>query len=590
MDNISKSLATNKHIKKHSLPATRWRIPQENPEGERRLVQELRIHPLLSKILVNRSLADPDAAKKYLQPSLNDLHNPFLIKDIRKGLNRLIRAITGREKIVIYGDYDVDGITSMVILYDFLQKTGADVSFYIPHRTREGYGLNRSAVDAIRDRGTALLITVDCGISDHSEIAHARSTGMDTIVLDHHEIPEVLPAAEAVINTQRSDCPFPFKPLAGVGIVFNFLIALRGQLREIGFWKDRPYPNLREYLDLVALGTIGDISPLVDENRIFAKIGLELINQGGRPGIQALREVSGATHQPVDSTAASFSLIPRINAAGRIASAEDAIHLLLEKDRAAALKLARKLDGLNRDRQSMERSILSSILEDIEPMGERDLPPVFVFASRDWHPGVIGIVASRLVEQYYRPAILISLKDGIGKGSGRSIQEFNLHRGMSQCQSRLLSYGGHRFAGGMTIREEDIPSFRSMMEEFVRSDVPVSDLVPTTAIDARCELEDISFELVCQLENLAPFGSMNPEPILHARRVVVSQTSVVGNNHLKMRVTSRGASCPSIWFGRGHFAGALQESDLDIVFTPQINHWNGTSTIQLKLKDMARSA
>jgi single-stranded-DNA-specific exonuclease len=584
-----KALTIHKITKEPSLPTTRWRIPPGDPEGETRLVRELHVHPLLSRILVNRSLADPDEARRYLQPSLNDLHNPFLMKDIRKGLKRLIGAIMGREKIVIYGDYDVDGITSLVILYDFLQKTGADVSYYIPHRTREGYGLNRTAVDAIRDKGAALLITVDCGISDHSEIIHARSMGIETIVLDHHEIPESLPAAEAVINTQRSDCLFPFKPLAGVGTVFNFLIALRGQLREIGFWANRPYPNLREYLDLVALGTIGDISPLVDENRIFAKIGLDLINQGGRPGIQALREVSGSGHQPVDSTTASFSLIPRINAAGRISSAEDAISLLLEKDPATALRLARKLDGLNRDRQIMERSILNAILNDIKTYLESDLPPVFVFASRDWHPGVIGIVASRLVEMHYRPAILISLKDGIGKGSGRSIPEFNLHRGLTHCQPYLLSYGGHRFAGGLSIREEDILPFRSMMEQIVREDVSLTDLVPTTAIDAHCELEDISCDLVCQLESLAPYGSMNPEPILHARQVTASHPSVVGNNHLKMRVTSRGAACPSIWFGRGHFAGTLQESDLEIIFTPQLNYWNGTSTIQLKLKDIAKS-
>jgi len=572
-----------------SLPTTQWLIPPENMESQTRLVRELRIHPILSRILVSRSILDPLEAKRYLQPSLNDLHNPFLMKDMKQGLKRLVRALTGREKIVIYGDYDVDGITSLVILYDFLKKTGAEVSYYIPDRIAEGYGLNRTAIEAIRGRGTSLMITVDCGISDHDEIVHARSLGMDTIVLDHHEIPETLPKAEAVINTNRADCPFPFKQLAGVGIAFNFLIALRGQLRETGFWTNRPYPNLRDYLDLVALGTLGDISPLIDENRIFAKIGLDLINQGRRPGLQALREVSGAGSHPVDSMTASFSLIPRINAAGRIASADDAVRLLLAEDLAEALPLARKLDGHNRSRQIMERTILQSIIQEIERSRDMEHTPVLVLASPDWHPGVIGIVASRLVDLYYRPAVLISLKDGIGKGSGRSIPEFNLHRGLTHCQSYLLSYGGHRFAGGLSIREEHLHSFRSLLETMVREEVRLSDLAPSTSIDAPCELEDINLDLMCQLDSLAPYGSMNPEPLLHARNVAVSNPTIVGNNHLKMRLISHGSSCSSIWFGKGQFVGDLQDTKLDIVFTPQVNHWNGTATIQLKLKDMAKS-
>jgi single-stranded-DNA-specific exonuclease len=582
-------LASGKKIKNQAFPTTQWLVPSEDMEHRTRLVQELRIHPIVSSILVRRSIVDPDEAKRFLQPSLKDLHNPYLMKDIKRGLRRLVRALNDREKIVIYGDYDVDGITSLVILYDFLKKTGADVSYYIPDRIAEGYGLNRIAVEKIKERGVALIITVDCGISDHKEIAHARSLGMDTIVLDHHEVPENLPEAEAVINTYRSDCSFPFKQLAGVGIVFNFLIALRGQLREIGFWKDRLYPNLREYLDLVALGTIGDISPLIDENRIFAKIGLDLINQGKRPGIQALREVSGVGHQPVDSTTASFSLIPRINAAGRVASADDAVRLLLSQDLSEALPLARKLDGHNRARQMLERTILQSITNEIESSMNMEITPVLVLASPDWHPGVIGIVASKLVELYYRPAILISLKDGIGKGSGRSIPEFNLHRGLTHCRSHLLSYGGHRFAGGMSIREEHILTFRSMLEKIVREEVRLLDLVPSTSIDANCELNEINHDFMCQLNSLAPYGSMNPEPLLYTRNVNVSNPVIVGNNHLKMRIISHSTSCNSIWFGKGQFVSTLPDTKLDIVFTPQLNHWNGTSTIQLKLKDMAKS-
>lgn len=582
-------MASVKNINHPSLPITQWLIPSEDAESRTRLIRELRIHPILASILVNRAIADPADARRYLYPSLKDLHNPFSMKDMMLGLERVMTALKNREKIFIYGDYDVDGITSLVILYDFLKKAGADVFYYIPDRIAEGYGLNRGAVEKLREQGAALIITVDCGISDHREIHHARLLGMDTIVLDHHEVPETLPQAEAVINTNRSDCSFPFKQLAGVGIVFNFLIALRGHLREAGFWKDRTYPNLRDYLDLVALGTIGDISPLIDENRIFAKIGLNLINQSRRPGIEALREVSGAGHQPVDSTTASFSLIPRINAAGRVASAEDAVRLLLAEDMSEALPLARKLDGYNRERQGMERNILNAITRDIDSTVNMEHTPVLVLASPDWHPGVIGIVASKLVDLYYRPAILISLREGIGKGSGRSIPEFNLHRGLTHCRSLLVSYGGHRFAGGLSIVEDQIQPFRTMIEQLVRDEVRLPDLVPATAVDAHCELGDINYDLVSQLDSLSPYGSMNPEPVLRIRNVAVSQPAVVGNNHLRMRVTGHGMSCPSIWFGKGRFAGAVQNTKLDIVFTPQLNHWNGTATIQLKLRDMSRS-
>jgi len=582
-------LAYQKDIRIPSLPVTQWRTPAENREGELRLIHELNIHPVLARVMINRNLSDPEDAHRYLHPSLKDLHNPFLMKDIKKGLERTIAAVTRREKIVIYGDYDADGITAIVILYDFLTKAGADVTYYIPDRIREGYGLNRGAIDHFKDRGITLIITVDCGISDNDEITHASSIGIDTIVLDHHEIPDTLPDAEAVINTNRSDCSFPFKPMAGVGIAFNFIIALRGRLREMGFWNGKTYPNLKDYLDLVALGTIGDIVPLIDENRIFAKIGLDLINRGGRPGIDALRSVSGAENQPVDAATASFSLIPRINAAGRVASAYDAVRLLLARDFSEALPLARKLDGYNKDRQTMEKNILNSILLEIEETMDIERTPAIVLASPEWHPGVIGIVASKLVDLFYRPAILISIKDGIGKGSGRSIQEFNLHRGLANCRVHLLSFGGHRFAGGLSLLEENIESFRSALVNSVRQEVCLPHLVPSSIIDARCDLEDITCDLVLQLENLAPYGSMNPEPIIHAGGVKVAFPTVVGGHHLKMRMVGQKASCPSIWFGKGDIIGALRDEKWDILFTPQLNHWNGNTMIQLRLRDMARS-
>ena len=570
-----------------TLPTTRWQFPQGDTTSQELLTRELKIDPVVSQILVSRSLQNPQDAKRYLSPSLVDLHNPFLMKDMNRGVSRVVKGIYNREKIVIYGDYDVDGVTSVAILYKFLKSLNVEVSYRIPDRFLEGYSLNKPAVDEIKGQGASLIVTVDCGISDYDQIEYANGLGIDTVVLDHHEISTRLPKAAAVINTNRSDCSFPFKELAGVGIVFNFLIALRGILREQGFWHDQSYPNLRDYLDLVALGTIGDISPLINENRIFAKIGLDLINEGKNTGLNALKEVCGLERSPVDSGVASFNLIPRINAAGRIASAHEAVKLLLTADQTEALSIARKLDLHNRDRQAKERKILDEILQQINSSPNLDKRRSFIFASDEWHPGVIGIVASRLVDMFYRPTILISLKDGIGKGSGRSIAEFNLHEGLSKCQSHLLAHGGHRYAAGISIKEDSIEDFSDLLEEIVRQDLPMDARLPKTTIDAYCALNEVSNNLVSQIQFLEPFGSRNPEPILYAKNVAVETSSVVGNNHLTMRILGNGLIRNSIWFNKGHLSQQVTGSKFDIVFTPQFNNWNGASNLQLKMRDMA---
>ncbi|HPV49988.1 MAG TPA: single-stranded-DNA-specific exonuclease RecJ, partial [Smithellaceae bacterium] len=403
------------------LPVTQWIIRESgDKKAEESLVKEFGVSRIVSQLILNRQVKSLEEAQSYLYPSLNDLHSPFLMKDMKQGVARLIRAIANEEKIVIYGDYDADGITSVVILYKFIQELNARVSYYIPDRVEEGYGLKTPVIDQFREDNVRLIITVDCGISDIEQISYARSLGIDTIVLDHHEISDSLPPAVACINPNRSDCPFPFKHLAGVGIAFNFLIALRGTLRKEGFWKDGKFPNLKEYLDVVALGTIGDIAPLIGENRIFTKIGLEYITEGRRPGIRALKEVSGIDGQLIDSFKASFCLIPRINAAGRIASALDAVLLLLAESMEEARPLAARLDLYNRRRQAMERDILNDILEKLGAEPELENTSALVFSSEKWHPGVVGIVASRLVDLYSRPAFVISLRDGVGKGSGRS--------------------------------------------------------------------------------------------------------------------------------------------------------------------------
>jgi len=572
------------------LPTTFWKLSKPDIEKKNLLTKELGINPVTSQVLINRGLSEADEARSFLFPSLKDLHNPFLLKDMAPAVDRTMGAIQKGEQITVYGDYDADGITSTALLVKFLRDVHRDVSYYIPDRISEGYGLNVQAIDRIRDRGSSLIISVDCGISDREEIRHAQSEGVDVIVLDHHEVPAEIPECVAVINPNRDDCTFPFRYLAGVGVAFNFIIGLRGKLRGLGFWNDGNYPNLRDYMDLVALGTIGDLSPLVDENRIFAKIGLDIINEGKRTGLVALRRQCGLEDTFIDSEAASFNLIPRINAAGRVGTAESAVQLLLTDDRDEAATLASRLDAYNRERQNLERSILDEILRLIDSKDDGDCANSFVFASPRWHPGVIGIVCSKIVDLYYRPTILISLKNGIGKGSGRSIGDFNLYDGLKGgCASHLLTYGGHRYAAGISIREGDIDAFTRCFRDSVTEACDDASFVRKTMIDAECTLEDISYDLISQIEILSPFGSNNPEPVLSAKNVSISSITTVGNNHLKMKLRGDGVSYDSIWFSRGQYSSALAGSVVDVAFTPQINNWRGSSNIQLKLKDIAIS-
>ncbi len=575
-------------IEEGQLPVTQWKLKET---GEQQfaasLAKEFGIHAITARLLMNRHVASLADAHRYLHPSLNDLHSPFLMQDMKKGVNRLIHAIHAGESIVIYGDYDADGITSVVILYKFIKELTPHVSYYIPDRVKEGYGLKIPVVDHFKQSNIKLIITVDCGISDFEPIAYAKSLGIDTIVLDHHEIVDRLPDAVAAINPNRKDCSFPFKYLAGVGIAYNFLIALRGTLRKEDFFKNSEYPNLKEYLDIVALGTIGDIAPLVGENRIFSKIGLELITESKRPGIRALKEVSGIEGQRIDSCKASFCMIPRINAAGRIGSAVDAVKLLLSETMEEAMPWAEKLDSYNRKRQAMERDILKEILTKIDEYPDLDKMNSLVFASDQWHPGVIGIVASKLVDIYSRPAFVISLQNGIGKGSGRSISEFNIHKGLQQCASLLLSYGGHYRAAGISIREDDIDEFAFMMDQIIRDSVQSNDMVSQSLIDTECDLQEVNLKLLNEISLLAPFGCENPEPLLCARNLKTASPAVVGNSHLKLRLNTDGASHNCIWFGMGKHLNAISGAHIDVVFTPQFNYWNGASDIQLKIRDAA---
>jgi single-stranded-DNA-specific exonuclease len=563
----------------------RWHNKEPNKEIQRLLSRELRISPLISQILINRGIEDVDRAHRFLYPGLSQLHSPFMMKDIKKALQRIIQAVLKKEKIIIYGDYDVDGITSVAVLLTFLKELGADVSFYIPHRLSEGYGLNSSALERIIRLGTKLLITVDCGIKDFEEISLAQREGLDVIITDHHEIPDILPPAYAILNPKQKECGFPDKSLAGVGIAFNLIIALRSRLREMGFWKHKRVPNLKEYLDLVALGTIADIVPLTNENRVIAKIGLEQLTHSTRPGIIALKEVSELKDAIITPGMVGFRLAPRLNAAGRLSRADDGVRLLTTKDLKEAEHIAKVLDMENTKRQQIEGLIVKDAKEMIEKDETSPFKRTITLVSRNWHPGIMGIVASRLVEAYYKPTVMISLDDGVGKGSARSIEDFHLYEGIKDCVYLLKAFGGHKYAAGLTIDEKNIPEFQDLFEKIVKNTLSEDDFIPKIFIDAQITIKELTEGLLEELEILSPFGPSNPEPTFCSSLLYVLNSSVVGNEHLKLKVRQDGFVCDAIGFHMGKNM-VHPNQYIKAAFSPQINDWQGIRTIQMKLKDI----
>jgi len=521
----------------------------------------------------------------FLSASLSDLHSPFLMKDMDKAVTRIARALKDRQKIVIYGDYDVDGITGTAILYNFLQELGGDCSYFIPEREKEGYGLNLEAIRQFKEKGAGLLITVDCGIGDFEEVSSAHEQGMDAIITDHHEIPDRLPPADAVLNPKQKDCPFPFKDLAGVGIAFNLLIALRSYLRDTGYFGNEAPPNLKEYLDLVSLGTVADMVPLVDENRIFVKYGLKFLTNGSRVGIKALKEVSGLKDVPITTGHIGFRLGPRINAPGRIDRAEEGLKLLITKDAQEAESLAKSLEGMNSRRQQIENEIVREIKERIEK-DERFLEKrSLVLSSSNWHPGVIGICASRIVEEYYRPTVLIALDGEKGKGSARSIEAFHLYNGLKGCECLLEEFGGHKHAAGLTILTGKIEEFEKAFEEIAFQSLEEEHLIPRINIDAEINLKEVTENFIDELDRLSPFGYSNPEPTFSSFDLKLYSSMVVKNGHLKMKIKEEGAFYDAIGFNMGnHFP--LSDQKIRLAFVPQFNTWQGIKNIQLRIKDI----
>jgi single-stranded-DNA-specific exonuclease len=560
-----------------------WRLKEAESALVERLAREAGIPPLLALVLANRGFGEPVEADRFLSASLADIHDPLTMLGMESAVARLFSAVTAGEKVCVYGDYDVDGVTAVALLIDFFRKIGLDSLYYIPNRLEEGYGLSIEGVRSVAATGAKVIITVDCGITAVKEAQLCAELGIALIITDHHTPGPLIPAACAVINPLQPGCPFPFKYLSGVGLAYNLAIALRGALRRAGHFEARPEPNLREYLDLVALGTVADIVPLVDENRIFVKHGLNELTRSARLGVQALKKVAGVDG-PVTCGAVGFRLAPRLNAAGRLEDAALGVELLLCNDRQQGEAIAAELNINNLERQTLEQEILREALEMVgnDPLlkGRKSI----VLASGTWHPGVIGIVASRIVELFYRPTILIAMQNGNGRGSGRSIPNFHLYDALRACSERLLKFGGHKYAAGIAIDEANLDKFVSSFDAVAGGLLSDADLIPELAIDGVIRPAELTLELAGQIERLAPFGMGNPEPLFLLRGARLISRRVLKGSHLKLRLACGELVVEAIGFNLDHEV-AVGET-VDLVCSLQINNWQGRSGLQLRIRDI----
>ncbi|MCK5915623.1 MAG: single-stranded-DNA-specific exonuclease RecJ, partial [Deltaproteobacteria bacterium] len=494
-----------------------------------KLCDELKISDRLATILINRGIDDLDKARDFLKPSLHNLPDPYQMAGMEKAVERLALAFRRKEKIVVFGDYDMDGISATAVLVDYLRRAGfMQVDYSIPSRLTEGYGLNHTALNKAKTSGVTLAVTVDNGISNYDEITAANNLGIDIIVTDHHQIPEKLPPAHAVINPHLKNCNYPDKNLAGVGVVFNLIMALRKRLRETGLATD---VNLLQYLDLVALGTVADVMPLTGVNRIFVSFGLKEINKTRRLGLLSLLYIAKIKQgDPINAKELAFKLAPRVNAVGRVDDARIAVELFLTKDRAISTRNAQLLEECNERRRQIEKDIKSEVDEMIKKDGSLATAKVILLASENWHPGVVGIVASRVAEAYDKPAILIALDNGVGRGSGRSVAGLNLVAVLEYCRKHLLRYGGHEQAVGLSVDEASIPALREEIEIYFQTSVPAQTEPPKLLLDGILKPAEINRELLTELQVLHPLGHGNPEPTFLLEATEVAKVVSMGSS------------------------------------------------------------
>ena len=559
----------------------KWEINKPDEEKVNEIETKYQINNLLAKILVNRGITTEKDIKQFLSPTRKDFYDPYLMPDMEKAVERIIKAIDNKEKVLIYGDYDVDGITSVTVLKSFLEERGLKVDEYIPNRLDEGYGLNKTAVEKIASENYTLMITVDCGISALEEVKYANSLGIEVIITDHHEPGENLPEAIAVVDAKRKDNKYPFRNLAGVGVVFKLIqaISLKLNLEEKEFLK---------YLDIVCIGTISDIVPLVDENRVIVKLGLKLVEQTRNLGLKTILQASG--YQKVDSTTISFGIAPRINACGRMGHQEEALKLFLSTDTEEVVKLADKLNEYNKQRQEKEKQIFLEALEKInkEAINEES---VMVIDGENWHHGVIGIVASKITEMYFKPSILLCFEGEEGKGSGRSIPGFDLHEALTKCEGSLEKFGGHSMAIGLSVKKHQIEELRKKLDEIAK-EKQIDKIVSILKIDAQVELKDINMQIVESLKHLEPFGEENKVPLFVFKNLKIDSIRALSEGkHIKLTLRQDNKNIiNAMGFNLGHFTNDYRIGDkVDVVGSLEINKFNGEENMQILLKDMMKS-
>ena len=559
----------------------KWQICEVDKEKVEKLKSKYGISELLATILVNKNITTQKEIEEFLNPTRNDFFDPFLINDMDIAVERIRKAIETQEKVIIYGDYDVDGITSITVLKSFLKDVGLDVDYYIPNRLEEGYGLNKNAIDEIAKNKYTLMITVDCGISAIEEVNYANSLGIEVIVTDNHEPGEKLPKALAVIDNKRKDSKYPFRELAGVGVAFKVSQALAQSMNV----KEEEY---LKYLDIVCVGTISDIVPLISENRVITKLGIKLLKQTRNTGLKAIINSSG--YSQINSTTISFGVAPRINACGRMGKAEQALKLLLSKDIYEVNKLTQELNNYNRERQEIEKEIFESVLNKIE-QNELDKNRTIVVGGEGWHHGVIGIVSSKITEKYFKPSILLSFEeDGTGKGSGRSIPGFDLHEALMKCENCLEKFGGHSMAVGLTLKKDKFEQFYEEFEKVAKEN-KTENIVPIINVDAKIELNEIDKTVVEDLKQLEPFGEANKMPVFALKNIRIDSIRALSEGkHLKLTLRDNNQIINAIGFNIGELANEYKIGDkVDLAGVLEINTFNGIDNLQINIKDIMKS-
>jgi single-stranded-DNA-specific exonuclease len=563
--------------------AAQW-VLAIDPPGELldQISAETDLEKTIVKILINRKIDTTEKVRSFIKPMLEDLSDPFILMGMTEAIDRITEALKQNERLMIYGDYDVDGITATALLFLVLNRLGAQVEYYLPNRLTEGYGLSEDGILEAKKRGVSLIISVDTGITAVEEVEFARSQGIECIITDHHETGDILPKAEAIVNPKQGNCPYDAAELSGVGVAFKLA---QGLYLKLG----QDLSELEQHLDLVALGTSADIVPLLGENRTLTRYGFRQIVRTTKPGLKSLTFVSGLMGKDIGTGQVVFVLAPRINAIGRLGDAKKAIKLLTTKDEQLAARIARTLDSENKRRKSIDEATLNEALGQIDDVCDLDNDRAIVLASEGWHQGVIGIVASRLVEKYHLPTVLIAIDKGEGKGSARSIPGFHLYEALKRCEDTLIRYGGHKYAAGLTIMPENVDRFRRKMINVAGEMLTDEDLVPKLFVDAEIELDQIDSKFVDVLEMFSPFGPMNMRPVFLTRNLeVVGQPYKVGRNHLKMKVRKGEKVLDVIGFGFGEMVRPLsmRAGTIDMAYVIEYNHWNGVARIQLRVKDI----